>query len=518
MDIEGVLAMKRRKSCIPFMLLPCLCAVLLSAGCASREQANCILITVHSLRPDHLSCYGYERPTSPCMDSLAGEGILFEKAYSASSLSPPSVGSLLTGTLPIFHGVRTCGEYALEEDLVTLTEIFKNEGFQTAAIVGSPFLEKRYGFQQGFDFYLDHYPEITRIKGEGVRKGQRKGKDLFQVANPSLEGRRVLERALDWLEKNRKSPFFLWIHFFDLNPPFAPPPPYNTAFPSPFMEYDFSVGDQFYWTFMNHPLKVYMYEKTAPKYLNLFFDTRAKLLERMVALYDGTVHYLDSLIGELVKRTREMGIFNQTCVVVTGDHGVSLGEKEEFFHHGWFAHDACIRIPLIFRLPQGEGRGERVKPRVRNIDIAPSLVNLFRLPGSFSFQGEGILGNGGEVLVKRDLPVYSEAMLQTMGSELFGPVRVYMEDQWKLVRKDAFVEGKLKIRNTLYDLSADPSEDLNLAEMESFKSQLSQMEKGLLELEKRWAWKGEPRQRIKDFHSKKLESMIESLKYKYPWD
>jgi arylsulfatase A-like enzyme/Flp pilus assembly protein TadD len=179
---------------------------------ARSPGANVLLITLDTTRPDRLGAYGYSKALTPEIDRLAREGVLFQNAYSAVPLTLPSHASILTGTYPLFHGVRNNGKYLLVPQAITLAEILKGAGYETAAFVSSFILDSRFGLDQGFDYYGDRMDDPSSIK--------------------NLESERRAESVYNdfehWLEDDRSHPFFAWVHFFDPHFPYDPPEPYRS--------------------------------------------------------------------------------------------------------------------------------------------------------------------------------------------------------------------------------------------------------------------------------------------------
>src|SRR6266536_2482096 len=192
--------------------------VSLGVNPAQSEQAgarNLVLITIDTLRPDHLECYGYKLVRTPRINSLAADGILVEDAYTPIPLTLPSHASIFTGTYPMFHGVRDFAGFTLSKDRTTLATMLKSAGYRTGAVVGSAVLEARWGLNQGFDFYYDNFSFAL-------------DRDWQPIAE--RRGDVVVREGLNWLEKNHKKPFSLWLHLFDPHEPYEPPPPYDRQY------------------------------------------------------------------------------------------------------------------------------------------------------------------------------------------------------------------------------------------------------------------------------------------------
>ncbi|HYK89871.1 MAG TPA: sulfatase-like hydrolase/transferase [Acidobacteriota bacterium] len=180
-----------------------------------QNRANLLVITIDTLRADHLECYGRKSIKTPRINALAADGILIENAYTPIPLTLPSHASIFTGTYPVFHGVRDFTGFTLPKERTTLATMLKSAGYRTGAVVASAVLESRWGLNQGFDFYYDNFPAP-------------RDQNWQQIAE--RRGDEVVRESLRWLEKNKSGPFFLWVHFFDPHDPYTPPPPYDRQY------------------------------------------------------------------------------------------------------------------------------------------------------------------------------------------------------------------------------------------------------------------------------------------------
>ena len=246
---------------------------------------NVVLVSIDTCRADRLSCYGYGRLSTPNIDAVAREGVLFRQALAPVPMTLPSHSSMMTGAYPPVHGVRTNDGYRLGSSNVTLAKVLQAAGFDTAAFVGGFPLDARFGLGQGFQTY------DGRFDKEGGEHDRRSAEE-------------VTRRGLAWLESHQKQtdkkPFFLFLHYYDAHWPYQPPPPFDKAF-------------------ADDP-------------------------------YAGGIAYVDSWIGRVIGRLRELGLYDNTLLVIVGDHGESLGEHNERTHC-FFAYQATLRVPLVIRVP-----------------------------------------------------------------------------------------------------------------------------------------------------------------------
>lgn len=371
-------------------LVVVLLAACAAAGCSKPpEHPNVVIITFDTTRADHLGTYGMGLAHTPTIDRLAAEGVRFDNAISAAPITAVSHSTIMTGLLPPAHGVRDNGSFALGDDAVTLAERFKAAGYETRAYISAIVLNRRYKLDQGFDVYDDD------LWGEDEPK-------LFMIRErPAAE---TIDRALDWYGKRDKieaaKPFFLWVHLFDPHEPHHPPG----------------------WARIISP-----------------------------SSYDASIAYADRELGRLVEALRASGDLDKTVFVFTADHGESLGEHQEKTH-AIFVYRATTRVPLIVRYPPLFPAGKAYAGPVRNMDIAPTLIDLAHLPGANETQGVDLTPLArGEVAVP-DLPQYSESKLAELG---FGMAPLFS------VRKGGYTFIRAP-KPELYDLKADPDELHNL--------------------------------------------------------
>jgi arylsulfatase A-like enzyme/Tfp pilus assembly protein PilF len=364
--------------------LPVLWAIV--ATClAAQTHSNVFLITIDTLRADHVHCYGYGRIRTPALDALAKEGILFAQAFTPSPITNTSHTSILTGLLPSTHGVTDFG-VPLAGKNQTLAELLKKQGYETAAFIGSVVLDSREfapGLDRGFDFY-DNFPRPARTKSRWGRL-ERRGEDVVQHANA-------------WLNAHPASPHFVWIHLYDPHDPYEPPPPYSEIYK-----------------------------------------------ER---LYDGEIAYADSVLAGFVSFLKKHAWYDDSIIVVVGDHGEGLGEHHEKTH-GIFLYDSTTHVPLIIKLPAQRNSGRLVKSQVRTLDIFPTVLDLLHVSPPTRLDGESLR------------PYWSAA--QDAGRIVFGETDYPLRFGWaplRSIRADGlkFIEAP---RPELYDLNHDPLEEIN---------------------------------------------------------
>ncbi|MBI4881288.1 MAG: sulfatase [Planctomycetes bacterium] len=415
-----------------------------AAGCDRQEEApRCsaaVLITIDTLRADHLGCYGCERDTSPNLDRLAAAGVLFERCLTPLPRTTQSLASILTGVTPARHRVRSL-HHVLGGEHVTLAERFHEAGFATAAFASLPYFPGPQGFDQGF--------------GDGFEL-------WLDAADRDVRADAVTAAALLWVEAQGDAPFFLWLHLRDPHRPYLPPAPFRARFdPEPYGPTRDSIvaaGARGKDAREQAARIQYGVEKLPPR-----------VIERTIAFYDGEIAFTDQAIGAFLDGLRGLGRSDDALVLVTADHGESLGEHDYWFSHGDFLYDDCLRVPLIVRAP---GLPARVVPeQVGVIDIAPSLIELFALAPGAEIEGASFAAAlAGGAIRGRTLFAESDRPLPWEHNPRFGEVAprdpadrlrgLCSSDRRKLIL-DPFPEDGPRLE--LYDLDQDPGETADLS-------------------------------------------------------
>jgi len=307
----------------------CLCLFFtLRTGASSpaQEPPDVFLITIDTLRADHVHCYGYEHVQTPGLDALAADGIRFTQAFTPSPITITSHASILTGLLPGSHGV-TDFAVPLSPSHATLAERLRKQSYHTAAFIGAVILDSKTlapGFDRGFDYY-DNFPEHPRTKSRWGRVERR--------------GMKVVQHAEAWLTKHPAGPHFMWVHLFDPHDPYEPPAPYSQIY-------------------KDH-------------------------------LYDGEIAYADSALANFIAYLKRTGRYRNSIIIVVGDHGEGLGEHNEDTH-GIFLYDSTTHVPLIVKLHVALHAGTVVPAQVRTIDIVPTVLELTHAPALEKRDGESL--------------------------------------------------------------------------------------------------------------------------------
>ena len=425
------------------------------------ERPNLLLISIDSLRSDHLGLYGYSRNTSPVIDRLGREGVFFSQALAPSSWTLPSHATLFTGQPPRQHGVDAHNR-GLSPEAVTLAEVLKAAGYRTAAFVSGPFLGGVYGFTRGFDVY----DESTIGDEQTVHRA---------ATSPRLE-----KLASTWLEESLdqhpQSPFFVFLHMWDPHHDYARRESEDPAF-DPDYEGDLSGED-----IIKDP--------------RFNADMPARDLEHVIALYDEEIRYTDRHIGSIVELLRRRGVLDDTIVVVTSDHG------EEFFEHGQRTHsnnlhDEVLRIPLVIRYPPRIAAGLEVERQVRLMDVAPTVLGLAGVSGRES------LGTGSNSQHReRDLtPWITGAETPDSFPELLSFAHMTNNGLQGSVRSEKlkviFRYKRGPVTTEVYDLEADPGEQSQLPSAQRRSREVRKMIAEALAWDRRWRNRPAPSQDLK---------------------
>jgi arylsulfatase A-like enzyme len=284
-----------------------------------RQAPLVVVYLVDTLRRDHLSLYGYKRPTSPSLDRFASDAVVFEQAVAPSSWTIPSVGSLFTSLLPDEHGAVDLLA-PLAPTAHTLAERLAEGGFATGTIMANPLIQRSRGFEQGFTYFAG-------LRGRRGRPSR------------TVSAGRVVDGALRFLETHRGLPVFLYVHAFDPHSPYQPPPPFDQVFRP------LSQSDR----------------------------------DQAVALYDGEIAYGDREFGRFVAELKATGIYERALVVFTSDHGEEFLDHGDW-RHGNSLFDELVRVPLVVKFPGGVHAGLRVDRQVQLLDVLPTVLRALSLP------------------------------------------------------------------------------------------------------------------------------------------
>lgn len=406
----------------PFVL-----SILAACGTAHEEAARAervFLITCDTLRADRLGTYGYEYETSPRLDALARESVVFDRAYSGAPSTLPSMCSLLTGRLPANIGVEHNRGF-LHGNVTTLAEALSAQGIATAAVVSNWVLlnpatmPDSFGVRQGFDHFDGELPSRELVRG----MPERRAIDTTDAAIAWLEGQSDLDQR-----------FFLWVHYQDPHGPYTPPARFVEMMKRPPSdEKRLPFGQD-----QNGRGAIPLYQRLGNASHPDFYRTR----------YDAEVRFFDQHVGRLLDYVKSRDLFDDALVIFTADHGESLGENGYWFCHGETLSQELLRVPFFVRYPSGlrpgnetQGRSERL---VSSLDIWPTVMQALDLsPGTFS--GTSLM----------EPPPERSVAVQTLGFERNASVFAVTDGRYRLYLKGDEAVG-------LFDLEQDPAEVTNL--------------------------------------------------------
>src|SRR5258708_1467040 len=319
-----------------FVLLIAAMSTAVSAAAPSPSGApNVVVITIDTLRPDHLGCYGYKQIHTPNVDALAADGIRFERAYTSVPVTLPSHTVIFTGTYPIYSGMHDFAANKLNPSQPTLASVLKAHGYVTGVVVASAVLDSRFGLNHGFDFYYDHF-DFSRLQESNIDEMERPGNVVADV-------------TLDWLSKNYQKKVFLWMHLYDPHYPYRPPPPYSDEYKD--------------------------------------------------RLYDGEIAFADAQVGRLIRFLKEKNLYRNALIVLAGDHGESLGEHGEkthgFFIYNTTLHvPLIVHSPgqhTAGRHPGVAAQARSVPDLVNLADLMPTVLGILKIDVPSDVQGRSLL-------------------------------------------------------------------------------------------------------------------------------
>jgi arylsulfatase A-like enzyme len=372
-----------------------------------RPGASVILISIDTLRADHLGCYGYEVETSPAVDRFARDAVLFEMPIAQAPSTEPSHASIFTSLIPSHHGAYFSRKVPLSDELVTMAEIFQQHGYRTKSFNDGAQVSAKWGFDQGFD-------EYTTLPGPPTE----------------YKFRRTVKEALGWLTAHRDDRFFLFLHTYEPHHPYSPAPRY--------------------FELIGHEYRGALPREISKRLLERLNRDLAALsaedVRHVVAAYDAEIRSMDEAFDDLLRGLDDLGLREDVLIVFTSDHGEELGERERI---GWHSHalfDEQIHVPLIISLPRSRIRGVRVASQVRSIDILPTVLDVVDIAPLEVFEGQTLIpfldqGGGGP------LPAVSQRDV----FEPRGPVSL-RTGRWK------YYDRSLIRRRLLFDVGDDPGE------------------------------------------------------------
>jgi len=412
----------------------------------SQRKPNVVLIVLDAVRADHMSCYGHDRRTTPCIDRIANEGVRYDRAYAASCWTLPSHASLFTGLYPSRH--RTDFDtQTLTEGIETMASFLSNRGYETASFSCNGFVAEHTDLTRGFD---------TAVDVEGGLKGNRDsfgGKivraihgKLRRALSPDRGTDRAWNMTKSWMSEKKDKPFFVFMNFMDCHLPyrlkkadllkFVDPSRHERALNLPLDPFGAMAGQITY---------------------------TPEDIEDLKAMYDGALYYLDQYIGRLDEHLRDLGLADDTLILITSDHGESFGEHG-LFDHQYGLYENLIQVPLVVRGPGVYEPGRAENGLAQLVDIFPSVAALVGHEGPIGdpstsatmFNNPDRSFAAAEYLVP-NLRLFQRRFPDVDTSHFDSGIRSIRDETYKcLVRQDG--------RTELYNLIEDPGETLNIYE------------------------------------------------------
>ncbi|MBN2056765.1 sulfatase [bacterium] len=450
---------------------------------ARRSRPNLLLITIDTLRADHLGCYGHVPPTSPNINRLARQGYQLEVTRCNIPITTPSHATIHTGLHPIDHG-STMNCQPIYDSTATIASILSTHGYHTGAIVSSAVLTARAsGLSAGFDYYDDATnlpprqsemvldadqpipanPPATNGNKERVLFAGGLGPFHDQVRPFERRANKATDLALDWINQTQ-APFFLWLHYFDPHATYDPPPVYSGMFEQFYSKYG-SVLDV-------------IKRKAEDPPLNLADNNG------FYGYYDGEIRFTDHHLGRLLTRLAQLELLDSTIIMLTADHGETLGEYADYVGHGAHLNMGSVRVPLILRVPDTPGR-TTLPVHAESIDVLPTILDILDIPPVTELPGMSLWKKLHDT-TPAARTTFMHTALQPMDDGHFlrlGLVRYPYKyvARADTARSDIFPNGYIKTEtmedSLLYDLAADPAERHDLheeasAEMEQYRTEI----------------------------------------------
>lgn len=391
----------------------------LEVSVAGLGMRHAIVISIDTLRADHLGCYGNDHVETPHIDGLASDGALFAHDVSVAPTTLVSHTSMMTGTWPHTHGVAWNGGIVAEENQ-TLAEILDARGFTTAGFIGGYPLEKRFGFAQGFEHFTD----------------------------PLDTADAVTDAVLAWWDANEPARGFLFIHYWDVHHPFRAPSPWDRKYRTDSLTEVVGSNDDL---------------QRARNAISRGDPDAAELTRALAGAYAGEVSWTDSQVGRLLDGLKARGVLDQAVLVLTADHGETMDEHPDAWTHGPSVYETAVHVPLIVHAPPIIRPGTRIATTVSSVDVMPTVLDMVGIEVPDDVEGTSLV----ELLVHGDGVEHPRAF-----SEATKPKSKPYERgvRWINERKcrgiwdgsTKLVRCPLEDRTELYDLSADPAERADL--------------------------------------------------------
>jgi len=395
-----------------------------------NDLPNIFYIVIDALRADHLSCYGYEKNTSPNIDKIAKEGVIFYNCIAQSSWTIPSTASYFTSLYPTMTGVLGSGD-VLDDSFVTLPEVLQKKGWFTAAFSVNPNVSKYTNYNQGFEYFYDRFVtdntlnfllRNSLIGKKLVKYGNINAKFSNDVSDTKKRAKHVNKKVFEWLEKmGKKSGLFLYIHYLDPHTPYSPP-------------------DHF----------------ISKNYSN-------KHQDKNVPLYDGEIRYIDYHLALLVEKLKELNMLDNSIFLITSDHGEEFRHEHGFAGHGDGFYEATVRVPLIIMKNKYMQITKTIHTQVRLLDIYPTLLDLLGIKITHKIEGISLRGmlSADNYGIGSQVAFMEKTNRDHKGVDVDGEKVKFINglrigNKWKLLKYK--VINTKQIKTKLFDLEIDSKE------------------------------------------------------------
>jgi len=427
------------------------------------NKPNVILAVMDAVRPDHLSCYGYSRKTTPNIDKIAEDGLLFENAFSATSWTPPSHASIFTGMYPSQHGVLGKNLY-LDEEIPTIAEIFSSKGYETLGICITPWVGSQTGLDRGFIKFIS---ESSRGYLDGF--SHRLSLDWiifcletdirFMVYNWGKQAR-FFQEIKEWIlnSQKRNKPFFIFVNYFDAHTPYAPPQPFKRRF------------ERIHNRNTNlEKIRDIFNSRHGYPYVAKESEVSEEEWDVLKSWYDGGIAYIDFFLGKFFDYLKERELYNNTFIAITSDHGENFGEHQ-LANHLFCLYDTLLHVPLIMRYPEHGSVGKRISSIVSHIDILPTLLGVsnIEMKTNSNIKGVNMIPFENRIYHKHICAEYGPPVadinaLKRLSPKVDPSICNKYNKNLKCIRSNDFKyiissDG----REELYDLEKNPEESRNI--------------------------------------------------------
>ena len=425
----------------------------------AQNRVPVILITLDTVRADHLSSYGYSRLTSPNIDEIANEGIRFINAICQVPLTRPSHFSIFTGRYPYSHGLLD-NFSVTPKGLPLLSKKLSDEKYHSAAFVSSAILNSSFNTKFGFEKYYDKIVNVTFDGNLLILKNLRYfGLIEIKAENSAAE---TNQKVFEWLEENTNQPFFIWIHYFDPHTPYSPISEYRKLFSE--KNYDLKYLYDYQWEKENYDPK----SKTV--------QVSKEIIKYATAMYDAEIRYLDHNVGLLFKKLKKLNLYDKSLIILTADHGESF-EHGYYFDHGDRLYESLVRVPLIIKFPFNKWKGKIVEDQIETVDLAPTILDVLDLKPLAGAEGRSRMDLiSGVVPSNWHHKEYSFAQTPFRGGFYFKAKELVClrTNQWK------FLINLRTGKEELYEIGNDSKEERNLIDthltvLKKFHSKFSEL-------------------------------------------